>query len=135
MKIKTLLIAGALMIPVVFNPAVAKAEYGSYCRSYAKSIRIGDDVKAGYGKACLQPDGSWRVVAAGGEAHPFEGRYHKMKKHNKAHKRKHVRRSYHAYNPYHYGHYYKPAKHYKKYRKHAKHHYRYGHQHGAHCGH
>lgn len=37
-------------------------DYGSYCRQYSETIRIGNHVHESYGTACLQPDGSWHVV-------------------------------------------------------------------------
>lgn len=35
---------------------------GSYCREYSKKIRVGGRIQESYGTACLQPDGSWRIV-------------------------------------------------------------------------
>lgn len=35
---------------------------GSYCREYSQQIRIGDQVQESYGTACMQPDGSWKIV-------------------------------------------------------------------------
>jgi surface antigen len=43
-------------------PIYVDDDYGSYCREYSKTIRIGDDVRESYGTACLQSDGSWRAV-------------------------------------------------------------------------
>jgi surface antigen len=37
-------------------------ESGDYCRDYSQIVRIGGQVQESYGTACLQPDGSWRVV-------------------------------------------------------------------------
>ena len=36
--------------------------YGSYCREYSQQTHIGNEIHESYGTACLQPDGSWRVV-------------------------------------------------------------------------
>lgn len=33
-----------------------------YCRPYSQEIRIDGRVEESYGTACLQPDGTWRVV-------------------------------------------------------------------------
>ncbi len=35
---------------------------GAYCREFQQTIRIGGQVQQGYGTACRQPDGSWRIV-------------------------------------------------------------------------
>lgn len=43
-------------------PIYIDDDYGSYCREYSKTIRIGDEVRESYGTACLQPDGSWKAV-------------------------------------------------------------------------
>ena len=34
----------------------------AYCRAYSQQIRIGTQVQESYGTACLQPDGTWRIV-------------------------------------------------------------------------
>ncbi len=35
---------------------------GSYCREYQQSIVVGGKKQEGYGTACRQPDGSWKIV-------------------------------------------------------------------------
>lgn len=35
---------------------------GSYCREYTQTIRVQGKLEEGYGKACRQPDGSWRII-------------------------------------------------------------------------
>jgi surface antigen len=35
---------------------------GEYCREFQQSIVVGGRTQQGYGVACQQPDGSWRVV-------------------------------------------------------------------------
>jgi surface antigen len=35
---------------------------GTYCREYTQTIRVGGRAEQGYGTACRQPDGSWRIV-------------------------------------------------------------------------
>lgn len=35
---------------------------GTYCREYTQTITVGGRAERGYGTACRQPDGSWRVV-------------------------------------------------------------------------
>lgn len=35
---------------------------GAYCREYQQTIYVGGKQESGYGQACQQPDGSWKVV-------------------------------------------------------------------------
>lgn len=35
---------------------------GKYCREYTQTINVGGRTEEGYGKACRQPDGSWKIV-------------------------------------------------------------------------
>ena len=35
---------------------------GGYCREYSQTVRVGGRIQESYGTACLQPDGSWRIV-------------------------------------------------------------------------
>lgn len=35
---------------------------GAYCREYQQTITVGGKRQQGYGTACRQPDGSWKVV-------------------------------------------------------------------------
>lgn len=35
---------------------------GQYCREYQQTVTIGGEVQNAYGKACRQPDGSWKIV-------------------------------------------------------------------------
>lgn len=35
---------------------------GQTCREYQTTVRIGNMMQPSYGTACLQPDGSWRIV-------------------------------------------------------------------------
>ena len=38
------------------------ANNGAYCREFQQTIVIGGQQQQGYGKACQQPDGSWKIV-------------------------------------------------------------------------
>lgn len=38
------------------------AQNGAYCREFQQTITIGGQQQKGYGKACQQPDGSWKIV-------------------------------------------------------------------------
>ncbi|WP_142847398.1 RT0821/Lpp0805 family surface protein [Telmatospirillum sp. J64-1] len=35
---------------------------GAYCREYQTTITVGGQTEQGYGTACRQPDGSWKIV-------------------------------------------------------------------------
>ncbi len=35
---------------------------GEYCREYNQTIVVGGQKQQGYGKACRQPDGSWKIT-------------------------------------------------------------------------
>lgn len=35
---------------------------GEYCREYSQTITVGGQTENAYGKACRQPDGTWRIV-------------------------------------------------------------------------
>jgi surface antigen len=35
---------------------------GQYCREFQQSITVGGKTQQGYGIACRQPDGAWRIV-------------------------------------------------------------------------
>lgn len=44
--------------------AAVQKEDGSYCREYQQTITVAGKTEKAYGKACRQPDGSWKIVAA-----------------------------------------------------------------------
>lgn len=35
---------------------------GQYCREFQQSITVGGETQQGYGVACRQPDGAWRIM-------------------------------------------------------------------------
>lgn len=41
---------------------VYRAPNGQYCREYQTTVRVAGASRPGYGTACLQPDGTWRIV-------------------------------------------------------------------------
>lgn len=41
----------------------AQAAVDLVCREYTDNIKVGGRIESGYGRACLQEDGSWRIVA------------------------------------------------------------------------
>jgi len=46
---------------VVPQPAY-QAKNGEYCREFQQTITVAGQQQQGYGTACRQPDGSWKVV-------------------------------------------------------------------------
>lgn len=38
------------------------ASNGAYCREFQQTITVGGQQQQAYGKACQQPDGSWKIV-------------------------------------------------------------------------
>jgi len=47
---------------IVPQPAY-QASNGQYCREFQQTITVGGDTQQGYGTACRQPDGSWKIVS------------------------------------------------------------------------
>jgi surface antigen len=43
-------------------PTYVDPDEGTYCRPYSQEIRIDGRLQESYGTACLQPDGTWRIV-------------------------------------------------------------------------
>ncbi len=39
------------------------ANNGSYCREFQQNISVGGQQQRGYGTACRQPDGTWKIVS------------------------------------------------------------------------
>ena len=35
---------------------------GTYCREFQQTITVGGETQQGFGRACRQPDGSWKIV-------------------------------------------------------------------------
>jgi surface antigen len=35
---------------------------GQYCREYQQTVVVGGETQSAYGRACRQPDGTWRIV-------------------------------------------------------------------------
>lgn len=59
---KTLMIVSAALLSVGLIPSTVQAQE-TQCREFTRDVTIdGQDVQA-YGTACLQPDGTWRIVA------------------------------------------------------------------------
>src|SRR5690606_8590288 len=40
------------------------SQSGQYCREFQQTIYVGGKQENGYGTACRQPDGSWRIVGS-----------------------------------------------------------------------
>lgn len=57
-------------VPVPRGPAVAaqpaspvfQTPQGQYCREYQATLNIGGTAQPSHGTACLQPDGTWRLM-------------------------------------------------------------------------
>lgn len=47
----------------VVRPVKNYTSSGRYCREYQTMVTINGKQQKGYGKACRQPDGSWRIVS------------------------------------------------------------------------
>ena len=43
-------------------PQPAYQQDGTYCREFQQTITVGGQTQDAYGKACRQPDGSWKIV-------------------------------------------------------------------------
>ena len=55
-----------VMAAVTALLATGTAQAGDdYCREYQRRVTIGGKVQDSYGTACLQPDGSWKIVGEG----------------------------------------------------------------------
>ena len=39
-----------------------QASNGQYCREFQTSVVVGGETQQGYGRACRQPDGAWKIV-------------------------------------------------------------------------
>ena len=48
--------------PVYYQQPVYSAAAVDYCREFTRIIYVGGHPRHAYGNACLQPDGSWRMV-------------------------------------------------------------------------
>lgn len=41
---------------------VSQNSSGQYCREFRQTIKVGGQTEEGFGTACRQPDGSWKIV-------------------------------------------------------------------------
>lgn len=44
------------------TPGPVYQSSGQYCREFQQTIVVGGQQQQGYGRACRQPDGSWKIV-------------------------------------------------------------------------
>jgi surface antigen len=44
------------------TPQPAYQSNGTYCREFQQTITVGGQTQDAYGRACRQPDGSWKIV-------------------------------------------------------------------------
>ena len=64
--------------PPVFASTLSASATGSVdpvvetqnCREFGAPIRVGNVEQQGYGRACQQPDGTWRIAAPAADAQP-----------------------------------------------------------------
>jgi hypothetical protein len=54
-----------LMIAAMAAAGAANAQDEPYCREYQQRVTIGGVARETYGTACMQPDGSWKMVEPG----------------------------------------------------------------------
>lgn len=47
---------------VIVPQAPYQTADGTYCREFQQSIIVGGQKQSAYGKACRQPDGSWKIM-------------------------------------------------------------------------
>ena len=45
-----------------FTPKKTFESRGRYCREFTQTIQVGGKSEQGYGTACRQPDGSWKII-------------------------------------------------------------------------
>lgn len=61
-------------IPMILSGVLAMSSEASalgytnndYCREYTRTIYVGGQAQQGYGTACQQPDGSWKIISGDG---------------------------------------------------------------------
>lgn len=63
MKIKSTLLSICVISVFAGMSIPASADDGEYCREYTRTVTIGGKITEAYGTACLQPDGSWKIVS------------------------------------------------------------------------
>lgn len=45
-----------------YRPVRTYERGGQHCREFQQTIRVGGKIEEGYGTACRQPDGSWKIT-------------------------------------------------------------------------
>lgn len=45
-----------------FTPKRTYETQNTYCREFTQTINVGGKTQSGYGTACRQPDGTWKIV-------------------------------------------------------------------------
>jgi surface antigen len=45
------------------TPTRTYQSQGAYCREYQQTVTVDGKQERGYGTACRQPDGSWKIVS------------------------------------------------------------------------
>ncbi len=62
-QMTNILLGTALILGTVSGFASNAKANDSYCREYTKNIIVDDQKQTAYGTACLQPDGSWKIIS------------------------------------------------------------------------
>ena len=62
---KKYILTAAAIAAIIGSANTAQAYQGAdqHCREYTRTIYVGGQAQEGVGKACLQRDGSWRIVS------------------------------------------------------------------------
>jgi hypothetical protein len=47
--------------PINYTAPATMYDDGRYCREYTSDVLVGGRVQQSYGRACMQPDGSWEI--------------------------------------------------------------------------
>lgn len=63
MNMKCAAFAGIIAAAALLAGGKSAHAGDAFCREYTRNIFVGGRIGQGYGTACLQPDGSWRVTA------------------------------------------------------------------------
>lgn len=48
--------------PIMLSRNGSWQRNGMYCREYQSRVNVGSRIQESYGTACLQPDGSWKII-------------------------------------------------------------------------
>lgn len=119
--LNTVLTVGTIVAGItIATPAKAN---DNYCRDFNQKIRINGELEQAYGRACLQPNGTWKIVSTNSDDDNHKTSHYKIKK-TYTHASPLRTIIYWNNGPYYHGH----GKHYKKHYRHKRHSYYRGHK-------